>query len=215
MNDPQTEPIILAIESAVAGGSLSLLRGESEIGGWTGTGGVSRAEDLLPNISRLLDKSGVAKGEITKVAVSTGPGSYTGIRIGIATALGLKNGLNIPCVGVPVTKAMHLILFRGGKAVTAIPMGRNDVAYQEFEDEKSTRPALTLTTFEEFLKFAGSNVEIEVIAEASLYARLSESVADMPVLLTSASDKLAYYVGLAALNIEISETLEPLFVKAA
>lgn len=212
MKDSQSETIILAIESAVAGGSLSLLRRESEIGGWTGKGGVSRAEDLLPNISRLLDESGVAKGEITKLAVSTGPGSYTGIRIGIATALGLKNGLNVPCVGVPVTEAMYEILPHGAKVVTAIPMGRNDVAYQEFE-ERIKRPVLKLTTFKEFLKLALSNVEREIIAEASLYDRLSDAEAGM--LVTNASANLAYYVGLAAAKIEASDNLEPLFVKAA
>jgi len=213
MKDSQPEPIILAIESAVAGGSLSLVQSGVGLNGWIGEGGVSRAEDLLPNIAYLLETSGVAKSEITKLAVSTGPGSYTGIRIGIATALGLKNGLNIPCVGVPVTEAMHLVSIRGGKVVTAIPMGKNDVAYQEFEDE-GTMSVLRLTTFEEFLVFARSNVESEIIAESSLNARLRESGVDESAL-ASTGDNLAYYVGLAASKIAASENLEPLFVKAA
>src|SRR6185503_16866701 len=103
---------------------------------------------------------------ITKLAVSTGPGSYTGIRIGIGTALGLKNGLNIPCVGVPVTEAIHVVSSRREKIVTAIPMGRNDIAYQEF-DAENTRSIMRLATFEEFLKFVRSNLESEIIAEAS------------------------------------------------
>ena len=213
MKDSQPEPIILAIESAVAGGSLSLVQSGVGLNGWIGEGGISRAEDLLPNIAYLLETSGVAKSEITKLAVSTGPGSYTGIRIGIATALGIKNGLNIPCVGVPVTEAMHLVSIRGGKVVTAIPMGRNDVAYHEFGPE-TARSAPKLMTFDEFLEFARSNVEYEIITEASLYARLRESEPCIPVL-ASAGGNLAYHVGLAASKVEASEKLEPLFVKAA
>jgi len=212
MINAQSEPIILAIESAVAGGSLSLMRGETEIASRIGDGGVSRAEDLLPNIVRLLEKSGVAKNQITKLAVSTGPGSYTGIRIGIATVLGLRNALKIPCVGVPVTAAMLAASLRGGKAVAAVPMGRNDVAYQEFETENAYA-APRLTTFERFVKFARSNVKGEIIAEKSLYLRLRESdVAESS--LANAGDNLAYYVGSAALK-ETGEDLEPLFVKAA
>jgi tRNA threonylcarbamoyladenosine biosynthesis protein TsaB len=75
MKSTQSESMILAIESAVGGGSISLLRGSTEIAGWIGEGGVSRAEDLLPNISRLLHKAVVDKYDITKLAVSTGPGS--------------------------------------------------------------------------------------------------------------------------------------------
>lgn len=209
----QAEPITLAIESAVAGGSLSIVRGGVEIAGWVGDGGVSRAEDLLPNISYLLETSGVKKDEITKVAVSTGPGSYTGIRIGIATALGLKTGLNIPCVGLPVTEAMRVVSFRGGNVVTAIPMGRNDVAYQEFGAERSLS-APKLTIFKEFLKLVRSYEKYEIVAEPSLYTRLLESDIDASAL-ASTGDNLAYYVGLGASKVEPSKILEPLFVKAA
>lgn len=209
----QPEPTTLAIESAIAGGSLSIVRDGVEIAGWVGDGGVSRAENLLPNISYLLETSGVKKDEITKLAVSTGPGSYTGIRIGIATALGLKNGLNIHCVGVSVTEAMRIVSFRDENIITAIPMGRNDVSYQEFRVENA-QSSPKLTTFNEFLEFARSNAESEIIVEPSLYARLLD-MKPFGLTVTSTSDNLAYYIGLAASKTESSEGLEPLFVKAA
>lgn len=207
------EPVILAIESAVAGGSLSLLRGETPIAGRTDDGGVSRAEDLLPNIVRMLETAEIAKNDITKLAVSVGPGSYTGIRIGIATALGLKNSLQVPCAGVPVTEAMYGALLLGGDVVTAVPMGRNDVAYQEFGAGKvHAKPSLM--TFEAFLNFARSNVESRIITETTLYTRLRGSDVDGSAL-ADAGDNLAFYVGLAALRSKPGEDLEPLFVKAA
>jgi tRNA threonylcarbamoyladenosine biosynthesis protein TsaB len=167
----------------------------------------------LQNISNLFETSGIAKEEITKLAVSTGPGSYTGIRIGIATALGLKTGLNIPCVGVPVTEAMRLISLRGEKVVTAIPMGRNDVAYQEFEAERSLS-APKLAPFGEFIELVQSIEKCEIVADPSLYIRLLESGLGESAM-ASTGDNLAHYIGLAASKTESSETLEPLFVKVA
>jgi tRNA threonylcarbamoyl adenosine modification protein YeaZ len=202
------KPLILAIESAVAGGSISLLRGDYEITSWTGEGGVSRAEDLLPNIASLLERSRTDKQKLERLAVSTGPGSYTGIRIGIATALGLKNALGIPCNGLLVTEAMR-VASSGEDFVTAIPMGRNDVCRHGLASEKPV-----LTTFSEFLEFIRSNPKTQIIAERSLYLRLTEST--IPVeLLVDAGSNLAHYVGLAASKIEDGEDLEPLFIKTA
>ena len=98
--------IVLAIEAAIRGGSVSLLDGETEILSWHGVTLVSRAEDLLVNISGILEQSGFDKSQIDMIAVSNGPGSFTGIRIGLATALGLKNSLGIPCFGVSLLAAV-------------------------------------------------------------------------------------------------------------
>ena len=74
---------ILAIESAIAGGSLSLIRGDVELGNWIGRADVSRAEEILVNIDAMLTACGVSKHDLDLIAVSAGPGSFTGIRIGM------------------------------------------------------------------------------------------------------------------------------------
>ncbi len=58
------------------------------------------SEKLLPAISRLMDSSEISGGELSGIAVSAGPGSYTGLRIGIATAMGLAAGWGVPVKGV-------------------------------------------------------------------------------------------------------------------
>ena len=58
------------------------------------------AERLMPMIDRLLDEAGVGYADLTRIAVCTGPGSFTGLRVGIAAARGLALGLGIPTVGV-------------------------------------------------------------------------------------------------------------------
>lgn len=207
-------PITLAIESSVAGGSISLLRGKTEIARSANEGLVSRAEELLLAISLLLERSGIGRGEISRLAVSTGPGSYTGIRIGIATALGLKNGLNIPCVGLSVMQAMTLAGSSEKSKITAIPMGRNDVCRQLFDPGNSDPGGPTLSTFLKFVDFAKINRDTEFIVENSLYERILAE-GQPPNSLLNAGSNLAYLIGLASINSDSGKIIEPIFVKAA
>lgn len=60
----------------------------------------------MPHIEQILTMAGVAKQELTAIAVSIGPGSFTGLRIGLAAAKGLAYALQIPVVGVPTLAAL-------------------------------------------------------------------------------------------------------------
>ena len=60
----------------------------------------------MPLIVSLFRDSGIDKSRLEGVALSIGPGSFTGIRIGMATAKGLCQGLNIPAVGVMTLVAL-------------------------------------------------------------------------------------------------------------
>jgi tRNA threonylcarbamoyladenosine biosynthesis protein TsaB len=60
----------------------------------------NHSRELLPAVEYLMQRSGVDKGELTAVFVCIGPGSYTGLRVGIASAKGLAFALGLPIVGV-------------------------------------------------------------------------------------------------------------------
>lgn len=124
---------ILAIEAAVGGGSIALLENGRKIADWHGTGDVSRAEDLLSNIAEMLDRTGTEKHKLSLIAVSNGPGSYTGIRIGLATALGLARALNIECVGVPLMPTIAELRGTKVKTIVVIPIGRSELCWQAFD----------------------------------------------------------------------------------
>ena len=124
--------MILAIESAVGGGSLCLGSETEQIGAWTGDGSVSRAEDLLSNIDLILKRSVVGKKEITRIAVSVGPGSFTGIRIGLATAMGLATALNVELARFSILHAMAIHAPDGESILAAVPVGRGVVCMQRF-----------------------------------------------------------------------------------
>ncbi len=61
----------------------------------------AHASDLMPAIDRLVRELGATPADISAVLVGTGPGSYTGLRVGIATALGLARAAGAPARGVP------------------------------------------------------------------------------------------------------------------
>ena len=127
--------LTLGIEAAVAGGSLSIFASDREVASFTHEQRVARAEDLLGNIDTLLASNQIDKRELSGVVVSAGPGSFTGIRIGIATAQGLGMGLKIPVLNVSLLHALAGSSSLRGDVVAQVPMGRGMVCVQRIQIE--------------------------------------------------------------------------------
>ncbi len=70
--------------------------------------GLRHSEHLLPEIESLLQQAGCAKDELELIAVTKGPGSFTGLRIGMSAAKGLSYALGIPMVSVPTLEVYQL-----------------------------------------------------------------------------------------------------------
>ena len=98
--------LILALESSAKAASAALYEGESLLGLSLMHCGLTHSETLLPMAEELLRRSGKSMAEVGLVAVARGPGSFTGIRIGVATAKGLCWGGDKPCCGVSTLEAM-------------------------------------------------------------------------------------------------------------
>lgn len=98
--------LILSIESATSVCSVALHRNYQLVGSQTLMLEKSHSTHLAVIINQLLDNCQVTMSELEAVAISKGPGSYTGLRIGLSTAKGLCYALGIPLIGVNTLKAM-------------------------------------------------------------------------------------------------------------
>jgi len=107
-NAPPAPLLLLAIETSGRTPSVALQRGDEPLGDATGRPGRSGAESLLPCIDEVLARAGVALDQLDAFAVSIGPGSFTGLRVGLATLKGLAFGSDRPAVAVSTLEALAL-----------------------------------------------------------------------------------------------------------
>jgi tRNA threonylcarbamoyladenosine biosynthesis protein TsaB len=107
-------PTILSIETSTRACSVSISKGHEIISVVEEVGdGYSHAENLSVFIAKALAESAMNYRDLNAVAISKGPGSYTGLRIGTSTAKGLCYALDIPLISVPTLQAMAYGLTNG------------------------------------------------------------------------------------------------------
>src|SRR6185312_4258464 len=112
---------ILNIETATAACSVAVARNGTIIAHEESNEGNVHAERLAVYVDSAIKKSGITFSALDAVAVGSGPGSYTGLRIGTATAKGLCYALDKPLIAVPTLKAMAM--------AAAKKLNRADVLY--------------------------------------------------------------------------------------
>ena len=98
--------LILGIESSAKGASTALSRDGALLAQYVQRSGLTHSRTLLPMAEALLTHAGVTVSDVDAVAVAHGPGSFTGVRIGVATAKGLCWGADRPAIGVSTLEAM-------------------------------------------------------------------------------------------------------------
>src|SRR5579864_762014 len=109
---------------------------------------VGHAERLVPMIERVLAASGLGFADLALIAVTIGPGAFTGVRIGIATAQGLSLGTGLPCLGLSsletVAEAVPERVLTGRRLTVALDSRREELYLQSFDAERRPleRPAL-------------------------------------------------------------------------
>jgi tRNA threonylcarbamoyl adenosine modification protein YeaZ len=98
---------ILALDTSSSRVVVALgLPDGTPIGETTWVAGHRHGETLLPSLGRILGENNVRRSRLTAIVVGTGPGTFTGLRVGLATAKGLAHGLGIPIVGIASSDAL-------------------------------------------------------------------------------------------------------------
>ncbi len=102
---------ILAIEASGLVAGVAIATEEKIIGECSVNLKMTHSETLLPMVDDLVKRTGSNLSDFNAIAVSGGPGSFTGLRIGSSTAKGLGLALNIPIVSVPTAEAIAFNIF--------------------------------------------------------------------------------------------------------
>ncbi len=132
--------LILGIDTATLACSAALLGPESLLGEMTVNVKKTHSEQLMPLINSLLEFCQVERDKLTGIAVAAGPGSFTGIRIGVATARGLAQGLSIPAVGVSTLEALAETVTGPGMLICPFLDARREEVYGAFYRRQAAHP---------------------------------------------------------------------------
>jgi tRNA threonylcarbamoyladenosine biosynthesis protein TsaB len=128
-------PLALSIETATRAGSLALMRGTQILDSSVGTEHETQSNILLQQLDSLLKKNGCTLHDIKLLIAALGPGSFTGLRIGLATVKSLAATLEIPCVGIPTLSAIAFASGTSERTIAMLPAGRGEVFAQLFTVE--------------------------------------------------------------------------------
>ncbi len=182
--------------------------------------GRRHASDLLPALGELLEQAGTSAADITTVIVGTGPGSYTGLRVGIATALGLVRGAGARMQAVPSVEALALRALEPGELGAVLLDARSRqlyfALYERLEEGvRAVRPP-TVTNSAELVGLLPRDASIIADEAAAEAAGLDDTLRSMlrTGFAPHADDVLE--LGLARLEAEgplAPEQVEPLYLR--
>jgi len=139
---PPDAPVILAIETATRAGSVGVSRGDHVLACVAGDASSSHSTDLIENIDRVLSSARLQLSNVDLFAAATGPGSFTGLRIGLATVKSLAVAMNKKCLGVSTLAAVAHAAGESERTVALLPAGRGEVFAQMFSIVRNEVSAL-------------------------------------------------------------------------
>ena len=119
--------MILSVDSSAVTASVALTDGDKVIKSEFVNAGLTHSETLLPMIKRVMGEHTV--DELETIAVTAGPGSFTGVRIGVATVKGLAFEKNIPCISVSTLEAIACNFIKEDAIVCAVMDARRKHLY--------------------------------------------------------------------------------------
>ncbi len=207
--------MILAIDTATQYASLALYHQDGLLAEETWFSGRNHTVELMPRLARMLQLANLKVADLIALAVSLGPGSFTGVRIGLAVAKGLALPHKLPVIGVSTLEMVAYPLRASHLPVWAVVQaGRGRIiatCYAEVEDEWRPLVEPYLTTFEalaqQIAKPALCSGEIDAQA-----AQLLQRGSDQKATVVSPATRLrraGYLAEIAANRLEAGDQDDP------
>jgi tRNA threonylcarbamoyladenosine biosynthesis protein TsaB len=166
--------LVLGIDTSGKPGGITLAEGDSEsfrVLQTAAIAGGTFSAQLVPTLAALLESHGFAAKDIGGVAVASGPGSFTGLRVGLSAVKGLAEVLDKPIAAVSVLEALATLSAESGSVAAALDAGRKEVFWglYQLSGGTATRVAEELLPQSEFLRqLRDGNVSNVVISDESL-----------------------------------------------
>ena len=132
--------IVLAFESSAKAASVALVRDGSLVSQYSQCSGLTHSRTLLPMAEDLLKNAELRLQDVDLFAVAHGPGSFTGIRIGVSTVKGLSWACDKPCVGVSTLEAMAWHGLAAGGFICPVMDARRSQVYNALFRIEDGRP---------------------------------------------------------------------------
>lgn len=172
------------------------------------------SEKLLPAVSALMESAGIRGEDLSGIGVSIGPGSYTGLRIGVATALGLSAGWEVPLKGISTLRTIASALPEG-RVLTCMRARAGEVFAGAFESPDPLSPEIIPQAL-----YSSEAIE-EMISGQEFYSagsgRTEISAANLrwtsPLLDNSRPSLAAACACACAAHNGFDETVEPLYLR--
>jgi len=120
---------VLALETSTLAGGVALVDGDRLVAEYLLDVSVMHSERLLSAVDRVLSDARWSASDLEGLAVSIGPGSFTGLRVGVSTAKGLALALSLPIAAVPTLDAMAAALPWAALPVCPVLAARRDEVY--------------------------------------------------------------------------------------
>lgn len=134
---------VLGIETATVVAGVAVVNDDKVLAEEFVNNKLNHSQNLMPMISRVMDAAGISPKELGGIAVSNGPGSFTGLRIGLAAAKSMAQVLQLPLVGVPTLDALAYNMQGQGEIVCPILDARKNQVYTAIYQVGSSLELLT------------------------------------------------------------------------
>ncbi len=158
--------MLCAIETSTALGSVALFDGERVVATRERSVKNAHGESLLPIVEEVLREAGVAVRDVHRWAVGIGPGSFTGVRIGVATTKGIAFATGAEIVGVDAFDALGSLVPAGQRATAVVlSAGKGELYFRVEELEPQARKAVGHSPAEELERILATRKDWTLIGE--------------------------------------------------
>jgi tRNA threonylcarbamoyl adenosine modification protein YeaZ len=177
--------------------------------------GKGHAEHLMTVVNDALKEADMTFADLDRIAVSVGPGSFTGVRVGVAATRGLALALGIPAVGVTTLEAIAAEAresFAGKAVMAALDAGRGEINIALYDDQGEIVIAPLATTLDEAARIAREHSPVLLGSAAQ---KIADSAGQhFEIAGTQATADISVYAGLGAAK-PVGDRPKPLYLRDA